>query len=173
MLPENLKAVESALDMMMKLELAMADLYRACSEVFLVHREFWTEMHAAENKHAAHLKRVKAMLAERPGRFELGRPFKLGAIQTIIGGIRWDMERLRNRELGLRNMLYISRDLEKSMLESSYWEIIKSDDPQFLSHVAEIVEETHGHHQSLEEKISKLSPVAEAPGPRTALPLHR
>lgn len=157
MLQETLKSFEDILETMANFELALADLYRACSQVWERDKEFWTRMQLSEVKHAQNLGSIKKIVLERPERFQFGRSFKPAAIQTSITGIRWNIRRLEKKEIGARNMLFISRDLEQSMLESHYGEVIKSDDPEFQSILKEILLDTLAHREHLKEKIRQTA----------------
>jgi hypothetical protein len=56
-------------------------------------------------------------------------------------------------------MLFIARDLERSILENSYGQMLKSDDPGFQALVNEIVSDTVDHHAYLVQKIDEMSLV--------------
>jgi hypothetical protein len=52
-------------------------------------------------------------------------------------------------------MLFISRDIEQSILESRYGEIVKSSDVEFQSLMKEIESETLAHREFLNDKIKE------------------
>ena len=56
-----------------------------------------------------------------------------------------------------QNMFFIARDLERSVLENNYAQMIKGDDPGFQTHMNQMVSDTADHHVSLKNKISELS----------------
>ena len=64
--PEDILSV---LEKMREHELAMAEFYRTCSQVWLVDKEFWTDMKQAEMRHAKHLEKMVKFLSERPESF--------------------------------------------------------------------------------------------------------
>ena len=114
-------------------------------------------MERAETKHAGIVNRIKKIISEKPDKFVLGRLFKVPAIQTMISGIQWNIQRLRKREITEQNMLFIARDLERSILENQYAQIIKGDDSGFQALMNEIVSDTVDHHEYLIQKISEVS----------------
>ena len=105
------------------------------------------------------------MLSERPETFQRGRPFKIAAIETSIAGTQWDIQRLNHRELTKQNALFIARDLEQSILERNYGEILKSDDMEFRTLMREILSETLQHRKFLDEQIAAGSMVKTEPVP--------
>ena len=114
-------------------------------------------MERAEIKHAGNVSRIKKIISEKPDRFTLGRLFKVPAVQTMMSGIQWNIQRLKKREITQQNMLFIARDLECSILENQYAQIIKGDDSGFQALMNEIVSDTVDHHESLIHKISEIS----------------
>ena len=114
-------------------------------------------MERAETKHAGIVNRIKKIVSEKPDKFVLGRLFKVPAVQTMMSGIQWNIQRLRKREITEQNMLFIAGDLERSILENQYAQIIKGDDSGFRDLMNEIVSDTVDHHAFLIQKIGEIS----------------
>ena len=95
------------------------------------------------------------IVTERPEAFELGRPFKPGVIRILTSGVQQNLQRLRNKELTERKMLFISRDIEQSLLENHYGEIVKTSDTEFQSLMNEILSDTLAHREFLSDKIKE------------------
>lgn len=152
---KDLADILNVLGKMKEHELAMAEFYMACSQVWSVDKEFWTDMEKSEMKHAQNLEKIAKFLSERPESFHPGRPFKMVAIQTAISGIRSDIERLKKGEFPLYKTLFTARDLEQSIIESKYGEVIKTDDIEFRSLMSEVVSDTRSHLDQLTRKIKE------------------
>ena len=146
------------LEVMADLELAAAELYKTCGQVWLVHKGFWDDMELAEIKHAANINRMSRIVSEEPQRFELAHPLKPAAIQTSISGIKWNMQRIRDKALTEKSVLFIARDLEHSMLEARYPEILKTDDSEYKSLINEVFSDTLAHRERLEKRIKQIAP---------------
>jgi len=157
MMQTELTTLLGLLDLMGEFELKMAELYRTCAELWLEDEQFWWDMERAETKHAGIVSRIKKIVSEKPDRFTLGRLFKVPAVQTMMAGIQWNIQRLRKREITEQNMLFIARDLERSILENNYAQMIKNDDSGFQALMNEIVSDTVDHHDYLIQKISEIS----------------
>jgi hypothetical protein len=147
----------SILKSMTDFELALADLYRTCSQIWLADKEFWADMEKAELKHAENINKMNKLVSEKPDHFEPGRLLKPAAFQTSILGIKWHIERLKKREISEKKMLFIARDLEQSILESSYSDVIKTSDTEFQTLTKEVFSDTVGHRERLDKKISGTS----------------
>lgn len=148
----------SILKSMADFELAAAELYRTCSQVWDVDKEFWADMQQAELKHAKNVNRMTDIVSAKPGDYTTGHMFNPAAVQTSISGINGNIQRLVKREIARKNMLFIARDLEQSMLERNYAEIVKTNDPEFQSLVKEILSDTVSHREQLNRKIREMGP---------------
>jgi hypothetical protein len=155
MLEKDLKNILEALKLMKEHELVMAELYRTCSIVWLVDEVFWTDMEQAEMKHAQNIDRMVNIVLERSENFKLGHPFKLAAIQTSISGVKGNIERVKKREIHRNRIFFIARDIEQSILENKYFEILKTDDIEFQSFINEILLDTMAHQEGLDKKIEE------------------
>jgi hypothetical protein len=152
---DTLNNLQVVLNGMAEYELALAELYLTCSQIWPDNKYFWILMERGEVKHAHYISKITEMVKEKPEVFELGRPFKPETIQVSISGVRWNLRRLKNKEITERNMLFISRDIEQSLLESQYGEIVKTNDTEFQSLMNEILLDTLAHREFLNDKIKE------------------
>ena len=159
MMQQELMTLLGILDLMEQSEMKLAELYGTCAELWIKEDRFWRNMEQAETRHVGIVKRIKRIVSEKPDQFVLNRLFKIPAIQTMISGIQWNIQRLRKQEINEHNMFFIARDLERSILETHYGQMVKSDDPAFQALMNEIVSDTRDHRDSLDQKISECSPA--------------
>ena len=157
MIQKEMTNLAVILKAMADFELAIAELYRTCSQIWLVDKEFWADMEKAEMKHTENISKMSEIVFGKPDHFEPGRLLKPAAVQTSILGIKWHTERLKKRELSERKMLFIARDLEQSTLESSYGDIIKTSDTEFQTLIKEVLSDTVAHRDRLDKKISEIA----------------
>lgn len=155
MLEKDLMNILEALKLMREHELIIAELYRTCSILWLVDEVFWTDMEQAEMKHAQNIDKMANIVSGRPENFKPDHPFKLAAIQTSISWIKRNIERVKKREIDMDKMLFIARDIEQSILENKYFEILRTDDIAFQSFINEIILDTMAHHEGLNMKIKE------------------
>jgi hypothetical protein len=81
------------------------------------------------------------------------------AINTIITGIKKNIELVKANALSKFKTLYIARDVEESALESKIDEIVKTDDLGFLEITKKIVLQTKNHKEHFDKKIAELKGV--------------
>lgn len=154
--PAALQNLTDVMKVMAETERLIAELYRACAEIWVEDRVFWLETVAAEEKHADNIETMAGLIADRPERFELGRPFNPMAIQTIKTGLESNLERLKKGEITREKMLHLARDIEASVIEKSYGEIVGTKDLEYKTLVKEIITETVSHRKIFEERIRAL-----------------
>jgi hypothetical protein len=58
----------------------------------------------------------------------------------------------------------VARDLEASLIEKAYHEIVKTKDLTYLNLVRQIVAETYRHRSAIEQKIREAGIRPEPPG---------
>ena len=158
MIQERSPNLISILKSMADFELATAELYRTCSQVWNLDKEFWVDMQQAELKHSKNINRMTDIVCSKPGDFTPGRVFTPAAVQTSIAGIKGNIQRLLKREIARKNMFFIARDIEQSMLERNYSEIVKTSDSEFKSLVNEILSDTVSHREQLNKRIREMGP---------------
>jgi len=154
--PVSLQNLKEIMHMMAETELLIAELYRTAAETWKEDREFWLETVAEEEKHAYNINKMLAIVTLKPERFELGRPFNKVAITTIKNGLEGNLDRLKKGQIIREKMLNLARDIEASLIEKSYGEIVRTNDVEYQSLVEEIVSDTFNHKKAIEERITAL-----------------
>lgn len=143
------------LEKMKEHELAMAEYYQTCRQVWSVEKDLWMEMEQAEMRHAKYLETMIGLIVKKPDRFKWGRPIKQAAIQTSTSGVRLNIHKLKNGEIPMYKAIFIARDFEQSIIEFKYGEVIEADDIEFRSLIGEIVSDTQSHLAQLNKKIKE------------------
>lgn len=154
--PPALQNLSGVMKMMAETERLIAELYRTCAEIWVEDGDFWRETAAAEERHAHNIETMAGIMAARPERFELGRLFNPMAIKTIKTGLEGNLERLKKGDITREKMLHLARDIEASVIEKSYNDIVRTKDLEFQTLVREIVDETVSHRNKFEERVRAL-----------------
>ncbi len=147
---ETLKALE-------RLELSMASFYGLCAERTATGQEFWAALAREEDGHAAAVRRMAAILAERPDRFEPNRAFQVPAVRTFIAYVESLAQRLRTGEISQADqhrLLTLARDLEQSVIEGKWNEIVKTTDAECRALLRGIVSETREHQARIAARLA-------------------
>jgi len=92
-----------------------------------------------------------------------GAPFEVARLNSAIlvtfrQGIEQQSMRLQRGEISRRTALFIARDLEKSLVEGSFFDAIRSEKPGFCMVQEKIRRETEGHLERLQNYILTLFP---------------
>jgi hypothetical protein len=156
---ESLEKLQATFEILVDLELTMGEFYKICAEKWPEDKIFWTEIYKQEYEHAALIKKLSRIISSSPEKFILGRSFNPVAINTIITGIRKNIELVKANALSKFKTLYIASDIEESALESKIGEIVKTDDLGFLEITKSIVSQTKTHKEHFAKKIAELKGV--------------
>lgn len=156
MAPVNVSALLSVLDAMIQNELALAELYQACSEKSAEEAAFWGGLAEMERRHAEAIRKISEIVRERPGRFEVGRSFNLPALGTVLKYVRQLTADLKEGRLAHPKTFFVAMDVEQSILESKYFEIVKSKDLEFQNLSSTVMKETWDHRNILKKKVDTL-----------------
>ena len=151
----DLKWILEVLTAMAETEQIIGEFYKECGELSKEASEFWKGISNAEIRHSANIKTMIEIISTKPERFEKGRPFNIFAVKTFNDGVQNYINRLKNGEIEKDKAFFIARDIEQSLLENRYGEIVKTDDIEFKTLIGEIVSETEEHNTILEHQCSK------------------
>ncbi len=149
---QDLPVILNTLHLMTELEEAMAAFYRTCAQVRGEASEPWLDLAQEERCHAEYVTRMASLIAECPDRFERRRNLNPAAIRTFLDYVESTTERLRRRELpatDLTRLLSMAYDMEQSILESKFGEIVRSTDTKFQALMREIMADTAAHRERL------------------------
>jgi len=158
--PVGLENLLDVMKLMAATERLIAEFYRTGADIWEEDRAFWLATVAEEEKHAANIEKMARIVAARPDRFEIGRPFNPAAIRTIMTGVEGHLKRLKEGRVARDRLMIVARDIEISLMEKAYGEIVRTTDVEYLELVREILEETAHHRQSIERRCRTLT----APG---------
>jgi len=146
------------LDVLYKIELIVAELYRRFSHSFAQDRVFWENLSQDEESHAVMVTELKNTLLKNGSPFELGK-INLLALSTYRQGIETQLARLERGELRRQTAFFVARDFEKTLIERRFYESIQSENPEYQAIQDKIRKETEFHLQKLENYIKTLFPL--------------
>ncbi len=145
-----------ALQALIRLELQVGALYEACSLQWPEDAPFWLDVAREEAGHARAIERMVLLISKNPSRFLPARAIKLAAVETIIAGIERTTDQVRNGRLLKNNVTAIAVDIENSVMEKKFFEMIKTADPVFLELCHDIMAQTRAHQQRFEKRLAEL-----------------
>lgn len=148
----DLKGILEVLVAMSETELTISRFYEACSGLSQETAAFWDGISKAEMQHCENIKKMIDVISKKPERFEKGRPFNIFALKTFNDGIKGYINRLKNGDIDTNKAFFVARDIEYSLLENRYSEIVKTDDIEFKTLIGKIITETEEHKTALDQK---------------------
>lgn len=144
------------LDALREIEFLIADLYGRFALSFAEDRELWEGLKREEEGHAALADSLKGLLREADVPAALGK-VHLAALETYKKGLDYQIGRLGRGELGRKNALFIARDLERTLVERMYYDLLRGGDADSESVKERIRSETESHFGRLEEYIAGVA----------------
>ncbi|HOK06522.1 MAG TPA: hypothetical protein PK836_00885 [Syntrophales bacterium] len=150
--PRDVEGLLGTMALMASVERLVAEFYRTCAETWKEDSPFWSALVKEEEKHAENIEQMIQIVRQKPERFEIGRPFNKMALQTIMKGLEGHLQDLKAGRLTRERVMILARDIESSLMEKSYGEIVKTNDLEYLELLKTIVKDTAMHKRTIEEK---------------------
>jgi rubrerythrin len=154
--PVLLEKVLQAMETMVEAELAVGQCYQACADSREGEAAFWLQLAREEEQHARSVRRIMEILTLRPEEFRPVQSFSPDAACLFRDQARQQEKDFRGGILTFPRMLRHLVEMENSLLESRYFKIVESDDPEFTHLLSLMVEQTRQHHQKLEQKAAQV-----------------
>lgn len=145
------------LDELRDIELTISELYRRFAAVFAADRIFWQDLAQDEESHAALAAELKATLLKNGSPFEVVK-LDSAVLGTFRQGIEQQTTRLQKGQISRRDSLYIAKDFEKTLAEHSFYESVRSENPDYHVIQEKIRRETEGHLEKLQNYILTIFP---------------
>ncbi len=99
---------------------------------------------------------MEEIIQRKPSYFEVGKPLNPIGVNTAISGLKNIIERLEAGEYSYEQMLITTRDIEQSVLEAHYAEIVKTTDVEYQSLMQSIISETQEHRGLIQKKLNDV-----------------
>lgn len=150
------ESIDVMIENMKNLELIIAEFYKTCGDTWIEDKDFWKNLEHSEMAHANNLERIKKIVTNAPGSFELGRQFKSAAVTTFICLVKNNTEKIKTGGISKEKAYFMALDLERSLIELKYADIIKTNNIEYKQLINKIVEETNSHNKIIDEKIKAI-----------------
>ncbi|MFH0889341.1 MAG: hypothetical protein V1871_09060 [Planctomycetota bacterium] len=149
----DVKNLQDILNLMANLESVIAELYKTCGSIWKNNEGFWNTLSSQETKHAANIQKMSELIAKKPDIFFVARPFNQFATKSVINQVKGYIDKVYKGLTNETAMLTIARDLENSLLEAKYSEIVKTTDMEYNTMLSEVVNQTQEHRQLLNNRL--------------------
>jgi hypothetical protein len=139
-------------DLLVKHELALGELYEGFAEALTGHKQLWRTLAAEEHGHAEMVETLRGDPAV--DRWLLhGTGVKPFAVKSSIDYMQNIATRARAGGLSSLQALSIARDMETSLIEEQFSKMSPSLSEDVASLIAELVADTQRHRQRIVEAL--------------------
>jgi hypothetical protein len=152
----DIEKISRVLEAMGQYELALSAFYKQCGDIWTEDQSFWQNLAHAEIRHAENIQKMQGIIKRKQDNFEAGRPFNTIALNTAMAGLNDNTRLLTTGAFPCEKMLIMARDIEQSILESHYAEIVKTADLEYRTLMKDILSETYEHRKMIQEKINDV-----------------
>jgi len=156
----DLERTLATLGTMREFELALAAMYSACALRWPHDPACWERLIEAEKGHAGYVERLAGLVASRSLDFYPGRPLTSAAVERQIDYVHHRTHEFTEGLVSEHQALLAIRDLERSIIESNFFELVHSPDPDYTGLVTTILDETKDHVAGIDERLEALAEEA-------------
>ncbi|MBF0385668.1 MAG: hypothetical protein HQL27_07320 [Candidatus Omnitrophica bacterium] len=141
--------------LLVKNEQLLGALYMVFTEIFPEAKEFWGGLAHEEAGHANLLLDLEAQ--ERKGKIRLNKNrFNIAALDNFSGYVESLIEEGKSGKYDIQNALCISLDLEDSLIEKGFFEII-DEDSLIIKHALQVLKDaTIKHRDKIKDYLSRI-----------------
>ena len=160
------KIAIEAFESLENIELTLSEIYQTFGEMFPGHKDFWANMAEDERAHAAWVRRMYAMYAgikESPLSINRDR-FQNRALRIFQEELEETHLEIRKKPLSLIQAVKLAVDLEGSLIERKFYEILEGDPNLLKGFFAEMKEQVLAHVKRL---VSVLAELRKTQSPKT------
>lgn len=153
MVRQDLTRTMQTLTALAEFERALAAMYQACGEQWPSDRDLFAGLQQAELDHADCVGLIERLLMDHPERFNPNRPLTPEAARCQVDYVVARTVEFRSGDVALRTALLAMREIERSILESRFYEIVTTDDPEYHELIHRLRVETRYHVEAIEGRL--------------------
>jgi len=132
------------LDLLEAHEHHIKDLYLAYSKTFPEFAAFWNALAQEEASHAALISQLKKKAVEKGIEVSVKR-FKPELLKTTINYLKREAQKAKNKKVDIMYAMTNALEIEKSMIEREYFEVMNMDPEDLKKALAYLSESTKRH----------------------------
>jgi len=156
-------ASSATCDLLVLHEEAIERLYRTFADRFEADREFWLALAAEEARHVAWLRALAQ--SPPPGVRAAEERLRGQAIRTSLEFIGRETAKAASPAATRLGALSVAQDIESSMIERKYFEVLDADPVERQRLLRQIVADTQAHFARVRERLQAVRGGAGGAGP--------
>ncbi len=149
----SMQDVIDNLRLLSKGEKQISEFYQLCGNVLADEKDFWHDLAASEREHAEVALKMADLVAKEPGKYKPGRSFDVVSIRLFGLHVDGLVASMRAGKIKKDELLSLAADIEISVVEMNYGDIVKTDVPEFRALARKLAEDTREHRQTFEKKM--------------------
>lgn len=139
------------------IELSFAELYEANSKFWVNEADFWLSLAREERDHVAYVKNMSQIIQQAPDQFIQGKPFRPISLQTAEQTAKTLIHKINSSQIDREEIFNIALDIENSILESKYNDILKTENSLYRDSVDKLVKDTYKHSIMIQQKLDEIN----------------
>ena len=140
-----------AIELLAVNEDATAELYSVYAKLFPAARPFWLHLVGEEKLHALWVRQFAARMQRGEVDFQADR-FSPSIYQDFLDYLHRRLTEARQQPLSLFEALSIARDLEDTMIEQVFFQVLEGDDPALQQMLRNLHHSTEAHRERVNER---------------------
>lgn len=133
------------LDIARLVELAMEDFYKACATCYPNSADFWLGIAGEESMHAQYIREIETLVRENPQGFNLKQKVTLDILRCFIRDVESETQSVLDGTRDVLSLPSLAEKFEALMVESSFFDMLESDNQDYEKLVKRIQAETVEH----------------------------
>jgi Tfp pilus assembly ATPase PilU len=147
---------QDIIDLMIKQEELISELYLSFGKTFPEHHEFWETLSEEEKMHAKILTKLKALIKQETVVFDDER-IKSNTLQTFTEYLETLILKSESSAMHIRQALVLSHDIEMTIIEKNVFTLFKSDSIKITESLEKLISDTKDHSKRILDMIKQIS----------------
>ena len=141
------------LDLLAQYEALISELYAAYARIFPDNATFWQALSREESAHERFLKSLHKLLDAGTVFYNLDR-FNVQTIRACMAEVQTGLAAAKQDTISLPLALETALSIEKSVLDGHFYDIVKTDAPEFSVIADHLAKDTNRHRGLIQDKYN-------------------
>jgi hypothetical protein len=150
-----IQAQSELIESLASCEEAISELYASYSKVVPFQDQFWKELSQKEKVHAQLLKSMHALLDNGNIFWNLDR-FDKESIDSFLKTVREAIHVSKEKDFSQKEAIETALSVEASVIDSHFYDIVKSDAKEYSSIAGRLSSDTHNHVEAVKNKLMEV-----------------
>lgn len=143
------------LQLLTRVEAAMANYYTACSETWSERSSLWMDLAIEEEKHEKIINDLVKIIMAYPDQFKTRLTIEPSAIESFIASINEKVPDLRHGKVTLKGALEFALGMEESIIEGRFFDLVASDNSRYLKFSDTMASDLEKHRWKIIQELEK------------------